>query len=302
MADYNCLLIQYPSSLFPSLLVRKPETDAKFLTMADIPKSNNRQIIEDAREIQESTKAALTRIQQHVAITEEVGMSTLEELEDQKHRRKQTLVDIQNVNAHAKKTNRLIGRFDVWAGNWAGFKKTDAKMEASETLAALQRDLKRSAIERERSTKSTAVGGRGFDLNQLKKNVRPGSISKRKSPLPPCQTTTNHQHGGSPAAAAAAAAAVAPEELDEESKAGLEMLERTDKEIIDSMLDEVAASLDRLDTMSNSMLQEIKSQKIESNEVERQLHKAVKRKTFSNARIKNVLTGKWKNRHSGYNT
>lgn len=255
--------------------------------MADIPESRNKQTIQEAHDIQESTKAALIRIQQNVTITEEVGMSTLEEMEDQKHRRKKTLVEIQSVNAHAKKTNRLIGRFDLWAGNWGGFKKNDAKIEASETMAALERDLKRSAIERERTGSTSPT-------------VRPGTTIIRKPPL--CQTTN---HARSPGVSGTCSTdpmpqppGVVPEELDAESKAGLEMLETTDKEIIDSMLDEVAVSLERLETLSTSMLQEIHSQKIESVQVERQLHKAVKRKSFSNARIKNVLTGKWKNRHS----
>jgi hypothetical protein len=250
--------------------------------MADIPEKHNKELIEEASEIQESTKAALIRIQKQVSITEEIGQSTLEELEDQQHRRKKTLVEIQNVNAHAKKTDRLIGRFDLWAGNWGGLKKSDAKIEASETIAALQRDLKRSSIERER-TKSTV----GSDLIK-KLSVRPKKKTITRKLPPPCQIKKDD---GSPD--------VVPEELDEETKAGLERLERTDKEVIDSMLDEVSASLDRLNTMSTTMLEEIQSQNVESKVVERQLHKAVKRKIISNARIKNVLTGKWKNRNSG---
>jgi hypothetical protein len=265
--------------------------------------TNNRQTIKEASEIQESTKAALARIQKNVAITQEVGMSTLEELEDQQYRMKKTRVDIQHVNAQTKKTDRLLNRFNLWTGHWVGLKKNDAKLEASETVAALERDLKKAAIERERVRSTTTTSGvvvavAGSDLNQLNNERPAGTIKVGRKP-PSCQTTNHHHHDdGSPPGAVVVVVPPVPEELDEESKAGLEMLKRTDKEDIDSMLDEVAASLERLDTISTCMLQEIQSQTIESEEVTRQVHKAVKRKTFSNARIKRVLTGKWRNRHS----
>ena len=78
------------------------------------------------------------------------------------------------------------------------------------------------------------------------------------------------------------------ETLDEESKAGLERLNATDREI-DDMVDEVSGQLDRLHDMAGAFNEEIRSQTAQTQRMEEQLGKATAKQAVVNARAKRLL-------------
>jgi hypothetical protein len=100
----------------------------------------NQKMIKEADETQDQTLAAVDRIKQQTALTEELGAATLEELRAQGRQMDDINQDITAVNAKLDTASGLQDRFDRWSGNIFGFKKRAAEREADSEIAERARE------------------------------------------------------------------------------------------------------------------------------------------------------------------
>jgi hypothetical protein len=95
----------------------------------------NMQMLDKTDNIQDKTKAALTRIHRQAAETESVGTLTLEELRRQGQQLDDIDAELGHTESQLKQSKLLMNRFDWWAGNWLGGKKAAALREAKHEIA-----------------------------------------------------------------------------------------------------------------------------------------------------------------------
>ena len=95
----------------------------------------NMQMLDETDGIQDKTKDALARIHRQAAESEAVGSMTLEELRRQGQQLDDIDAELNHTDAQLKQSKRLQGKFDWWAGNWLGGKKSAALREAKHEIA-----------------------------------------------------------------------------------------------------------------------------------------------------------------------
>jgi hypothetical protein len=94
----------------------------------------NLQKLKEADEIQQKTKEAVERITRQAAATEEIAITSLEELRKQGQQMDEINKDLEDVSSKLDTSQALQNRFDRWAGNWLGGKKRAAIREAHKEL------------------------------------------------------------------------------------------------------------------------------------------------------------------------
>lgn len=237
----------------------------------------NAEVIQEADDVQQKTKAALYRIQQQATEAEELGEGTLEEMREQRYQQQRIQMDAEDLNASLTKTKKLQNSFDRWAGNWRGYHKKQAKAEAHEKIAAAERKRQRARVGKENNDAETGKTTASSMVSKGNPRVR-SKVVKR----PPKRTDLLSSDLANPAVA----------KLDDESKMGLNRLVKNDNDI-DVMLDQTAASLDRLKDLSVAMQEETQTQNKNMDKLTETVDKANSKQAVINARVKRNLTGRW---------
>eukprot|EP01038_Epipyxis_sp_PR26KG_P005192 gene5192-7226_t len=97
-------------------------------------KDANLKMLSEANEVQQKTKEALVRIQQQASEAEDLGTQTLEELRRQGQQIDDISAEIDAVSGKLDQSAALQTKFDAWAGNWVGWKKSKALKEAANEI------------------------------------------------------------------------------------------------------------------------------------------------------------------------
>jgi len=91
--------------------------------------------LKDADNIQDKTQDAIWRIQRQAVEAEDLGAQTLDELRRQGQQMDDVNAELDSVNSKLETSKALQTRFDAWAGNWLGGKRSKAMKEAAEEIA-----------------------------------------------------------------------------------------------------------------------------------------------------------------------
>lgn len=91
----------------------------------------NQKMLQQTNEVQDKTKEAIWRIQRQAAEAEQIGTKTLDELRRQGQQMDDINNEIASVSSKLDQSKALQSRFDRWAGNWLGGKKSAALREAA---------------------------------------------------------------------------------------------------------------------------------------------------------------------------
>ena len=100
----------------------------------------NMKVLKEADEVQDKTKEAALRIQRQVAATEEIAITSLDELRKQGQQMDEVNKDLNQLSDKLDHSQALQNRFDRWAGNWIGGKRRAAVKEAKAEIAARGQD------------------------------------------------------------------------------------------------------------------------------------------------------------------
>lgn len=240
----------------------------------------NAEVIQEADGIQQSTKAALYRMWQQTAQTEEQGVNILSQMREQRHQSHIIQMDADNLNASLNKSNKLLNSFDWLTGNWRGRRKKEANIEATEHIAVTDRKrqseragIKTNEMEKNKNAAFSSVSNRG-------PNAR---IKVVRSLLDRAELTSS------------VFASQGDKNPDVEVHMGLDRLVRNDNDI-DAMFDQMSPSLDRLEELSMAMREETQSQCAHMDKLTKLMKKANTKQAVVNSRTKRNLMGRWLNR------
>jgi Snare region anchored in the vesicle membrane C-terminus len=194
----------------------------------------NRAILDQVDDLQQRTAEIAYRCQLQLRETEQIGELTLDVLQEQR----KTIASIDDsteaLNDKLDHSNKLLNRFDLWAGHWYGRNKRIARKEGKQAL----KDMKLTS-----SVKGTVKVTE--KQNPTKYDAR--IVESMRSELFMSQNANSIQGGmrkleDSPF--------VLP--LDENTRNELKQIELRDSEL-DHVLDDMAESLDRLANISKLM-------------------------------------------------
>jgi hypothetical protein len=102
--------------------------------MAVDRKEANMKMLQDTNAIQEKAKESVFRAQRMGAEAEQIGVKTLDELRRQGQQMDDINNEIGSVSTKLDQSQALQSRFDRWAGNWIGGKKSAALREAASEI------------------------------------------------------------------------------------------------------------------------------------------------------------------------
>ena len=188
--------------------------------------SDNRQVLDDAQDLQRRSKESVRRTQEQISQTHELGATTLEELQAQRRQLERVEDSTDQVDAQLDKTGRLLNRFDRWAGNWRGNNKREARKEAKSEVAKLE--------PRDKTQNETMES---IDIRARNSTVKSARSSRSTKPA------VQVEKGGK------------AEKLDRDSQTQLDEIQRDDQDL-DGMLDDLGGALDQLTQLSTDMRQE----------------------------------------------
>lgn len=239
---------------------------------------NNKEACEDAAAIQEDTLEALERIRMQAAETESLGVTTLEELHEQRRQMDRIMEDGDRVKDQLKTTEQLQNKMSRWALN---FNKKAAKKEVKE--AALANKLK-AEVRAERDTNVASSG----TLGTVESTGSASVVPKHKSAYVVKRKKKNNKNV-QPATNKGVAYGVT--NVDEETNEDLNRLAETDA-VIDRHLSGVGAQLDGLLELTKEMNTEIKAHDRKLDDVSKQVEEVNVKQKVVNSRARRFLTGK----------
>lgn len=240
--------------------------------------AENKKALQEAADIQAETQAALQRIQQQAAETEELGATTLEELQEQRQKMDNILEAGDELHAHLDKTEKLQNKLSRWS---LFFNRKAARRDANKEAEKVETSNKVSSKRQARMamTEADSLVPVRKDESTARKGKRPTNKNKKNGggdDMP-----VDHKKGLMYGVGA----------IDEENMDELNALADTDA-AIDSTMDSVSAQLDSLVGMSKSIGSEVKTQSKGVDEIHDQIESAnYKQKVVSN-RGRRFMTGK----------
>ena len=242
------------------------------------PLKSNAAAIQEAREVQDQTRAALERIRQQTAQTEDLGESTMQGLRENRMQMEKIEVEAQSVESKLNQTARMQDRLDRWGLRWGGRRnKREARAEAEEQTA---RERKLEKLNREYGA---SIKGEGALRATEENKVNNTRLQKSKLVVkrPPKKNPVVDSALGE-----------TDKTLDAETKDGLVSIAQTDDDL-DAMIDQTAASLDRLADLSNAIKEETLQQNERIDEVTTSMKTVHEKQAVANARTKRFMGGKW---------
>eukprot|EP00545_Synedropsis_sp_CCMP1620_P007857 CAMPEP_0119022584 /NCGR_PEP_ID=MMETSP1176-20130426/28319_1 /TAXON_ID=265551 /ORGANISM="Synedropsis recta cf, Strain CCMP1620" /LENGTH=228 /DNA_ID=CAMNT_0006977479 /DNA_START=195 /DNA_END=881 /DNA_ORIENTATION=- len=210
----------------------------------------------ETADIQQETIEALRRIQEHAEDTEEMGALTLEDLKHQKYAMNNIVNETDRIDRGLDETRRLQNKLGRWT-------LTFGKGRAGNSRKSGYLPKRETPPKREKKPPK--------HIKLTKKDAVPKHFKENKEP--------DVMFG---------ATALKESHADE-----CNIIEENDQEI-DSMLDETADILGRLEFMSSNINNEVRTQKEALGEVERNVERANDKQDVANSRARNFLTGKWR--------
>ena len=236
--------------------------------------NTNEDVIQAADGIQHKTKTALYRIQQQADQTEELGGNALAKMREQRLQANKVRMDAEDLNVNLDKTTKMQNSFDRWSGNWFSRREKQAptRVDKKVTSVVERRQKQNNDINTEKNKASKA---KKRDSRASSKVVT--DLSDRENTL--SNDVTDPE----------------VDELDDDTKIGLDRLMKTDNDI-DAMLDEAGASLDRLAGLAMTLGEEGQSQRTTMDTLTKTVDNANTKQAEVNSRVKRSLTGRWRNK------
>jgi len=236
--------------------------------------NTNEDVIQAADGIQHKTKTALYRIQQQADQTEELGGNALAKMREQRLQANKVQMDAEDLNASLDKTKKMQNSFDRWSGNW---------FSRREKQAPTRVDKKVTSVVERRQKQNNDIN---TEKNKASKAKKRGSRASSKvvTDLSDRENTLSNDVMNSEV-----------DELDDDTKIGLDRLMKTDNDI-DAMLDEAGASLDRLAGLAMTLGEEAQSQSTTMDTLTKTVDNANTKQAEVNSRVKRSLTGRWRNK------
>ena len=236
--------------------------------------NTNEDVIQAADGIQHKTKTALYRIQQQADQTEELGGNALAKMREQRLQANKVQMDAEDLNASLDKTKKMQNSFDRWSGNW---------FSRREKQAPTRVDKKVTSVVERRQKQNNDINTEKNKASKAKKRDSRAS-SKVVTDLSDRENTLSNGVMNSEV-----------DELDDDTKIGLDRLMKTDNDI-DAMLDEAGASLDRLAGLAMTLGEEAQSQSTTMDTLTKTVDNANTKQAEVNSRVKRSLTGRWRNK------
>ena len=240
--------------------------------------NTNADAIQAADGIQHKTKTSLHRIQQQTAQTEELGGNALAKMREQRLQANKVQMDAEDLNASLDKTKKMQNSFDRWSGNWRWRRKSQSPTQPDKSVT--------SAVERKREKARGQKQNNDTEKNKASQANKRGSRTSSKvvTDLPDRENILS-------------SSVTNPEvdNLDDDTKIGLESLMKRDNDI-DAMLDETAASLDRLAGLAMTMGEEAQSQSTTMDKLTKTVDNANTKQAKVNSRVSRSLTGRWRSK------
>lgn len=233
----------------------------------------NAEALDATSDIQQRTKAALIRMQQQAAQSQEVGAETLTSLQQQQQQTERIKNDAKRMEYELNKTDRSLNKFDRLSGKIFGRRKRAAKKEVE---AAVNAGVLKSS--------SSAGSNRGVvganATNKVKSHkavpMRPKAQAMNASA--PAEMNSNRSRG-----------------LSKEERAKMMDIQKNDEEI-DDMLGAMDGVLDNLNELGIQMKEEVDAQNSKMDTVAEKIDRTNKKQAVVNSRVQRSLVGKWKNR------
>lgn len=244
--------------------------------------------LDEAEKIQQQTLDALRRIQTTAAETEETGMRTLGELNDQKDQFQRVFEAADRVDTGLLKTEKLQDRLSLWS---LRFNKRSAKRDVDKQ----RKDAKKLAREHAELAKERLKEKRSEDESSKvkskkdSKNKQTTKKSKKNRSVRDEFTTKKDLLYGVDVAAAG------------EHKDKLEELNAVDKEI-DQALDSVAKQVDTILSIGKEIKSEINSQDHQMDTLVERVERTKYKQDVVNKRTTKFLDGNLRKQHQMVDT
>ena len=236
--------------------------------------NTNEDVIQAADGIQHKTKTALYRIQQQADQTEELGGNALAKMREQRLQANKVRMDAEDLNVNLDKTTKMQNSFDRWSGNWFSRREKQAPTRVDKKVT--------SVVERRQKQNNDINTEKNKALKAKKRDSR--ASSKVVTDLSDRENTLSNGVMNSEV-----------DELDDDTKIGLDRLMKTDNDI-DAMLDEAGASLDRLAGLAMTLGEEGQSQRTTMDTLTKTVDNVNTKQAEINSRVKRSLTGRWRNK------
>jgi hypothetical protein len=246
----------------------------------------NKALLDEAEDIQRKTSEVAQRCQQQLNETEELGINTLDEIRNQN----ETINSIQNsttlTNAKLDHTNQLLNRYDRWAFHWLGGNKRMARKEVKQATKEMKIIEKQQAtIRQKKSVETKKPSGDYYGNNQeanRSKLLSSSTSTSTSTPSPrlrkvdtiPYDVDDNNNYSATP--------------LNDETKEQLQHINDQDVEI-DSMLDSMVESLDRLSQISKTVDTDIKQHNQQIDTVVRTVNNVNYKQSVAQSRLRRNL-------------
>ena len=189
-------------------------------------------ILEEIEDLQQRTAAAAFRCQIQLNEAELIGDGTLQVLRQQRDTILSINESTEALNDKVDHSNKLLNRYDVWAGHWFGRNKRIARKEAKQGM----KEMKLASIG---NTKISVSSDPAESFATGEESMRSQLFMSKSSNGLPKKTRQPED---------------LPVELplDEETRMDLKQIESRDAEL-DQVLDSMTESLDRLANISKLM-------------------------------------------------
>lgn len=262
----------------------------------------NQEVLKESHRLQDETKQTLQRIQGQLQQTEELGEYTLEGMKDQTNQMDVIILEGENTKDALQQSKKLHNKFDRWALNFGGRKRREAKKEAKEIQMAMDRDRQIRQLQKEQKKNNKDMNDITFENSNMPSSSYSSTVLVDNTNSMNTPVTSSDQLVNQKKRTTAKERHLLQQQekefhpLDEDCKKSLEQLDQVDNEI-DAMVDETAASLERLMTLSKSIQEESHVQTQKTNTMTETMDRVLDKQTKINARVKGALTGKWKRRN-----
>ena len=203
--------------------------------------NTNKELVEQAQCLQQRSHETVYRVQRQLHETEELGENALRGLEQQRARLDGLQTSTDQLGTKLDHTNRLLNRFDRWAGHWGGANRREAQKEGKQKAMEIIDERKLKAKENlgdARISKNTAWIKNETAMEQQKHKAGKDELFSQR---------TNYQSHCVKASEAKYA-----QQLDEETEAEIQCLESADRDL-DDLMGAMGESLDRLQLLSKSL-------------------------------------------------
>lgn len=239
---------------------------------------NTKEALSETRYLQRQTRAKLTGMLQQTNEAQEVGVATMEQLENQRRQLDRMQREAGRINEKLDETDKIANKLDFWALKW-----NNKRIAQSQARAELDRRLEEIDVhrkqQREKTLKKSPKKETGADRRRRrqKKQQKNGTTDKPFSRVPLVRNLDPT--------------------LDEDTKRELLQMEQDDQEI-DNMLDHLDEDLGRIKEMTLEMGAEVGQHGEQVDKLNDDMDQVREKQFMANMRVKHFLGGKkWFRNH-----